>query len=199
VKTYVATKNPGKLGEIKAIFGGSALQLETYPAYADVPEDATSYLGNAVLKARALRAQLRDDGIDAAVLADDSGLEVDALHGRPGLLSARYAGTQSLWPQRRTLLLAELQDVPEGERTARFVCVMTLLVPGRELTASIGVVEGRIVELERGSGGFGYDPIFLYPPAGRTFGELTQAEKNAVSHRRRAADALLTALRSEPA
>jgi XTP/dITP diphosphohydrolase len=195
VKTYVATKNAGKLREMEAIFAGSPLELVTYPAYGDVEETANSYVGNAILKARALALQLQDAGVDGAVLADDSGLEVDALDGRPGILSARYAGVESSWTQRRGLLLAELNGVGEGERGARFVCLMALIVAGRELLASVGIVEGRIVEVERGSHGFGYDPVFFYPPRACTFAELSDDEKNAVSHRRRAADGLLSALR----
>lgn len=191
MKTYVASKNAGKLRELRELFDGSRLQIEMYPEYGDVVEDATSYIGNAMLKARALEAQLRGDDVYAAVIADDSGIEVDALGGRPGLLSARYAGVESSWTQRRALLLSEMHGVPEERRTARFVCVMALLVPQGEPHVAIGTVEGRITTHEIGEGGFGYDPIFLYPPLGRTFGTLSASEKNAVSHRRKAADALL--------
>jgi XTP/dITP diphosphohydrolase len=197
VKTYLASTNAGKLRELEAIFAGSELDLVTYREYREPAEDAPSYIGNAILKARALAEQLREAGVEPAVLADDSGIEVDALGGRPGLRSARYAGPESDWPQRRALLLSELQGVPDLLRTARFVCVMALIIPGRELLTSLGVVEGYVLGAERGSGGFGYDPLFLYPAAGLSFAELAPEEKNAVSHRRRAADALLAALRSE--
>lgn len=196
MKTYVASKNAGKLREMREIFAGSPLEIDVYPAYADVDEDATSYLGNAMLKARALEGQLRDADLYAAVLADDSGIEVDALAGRPGILSARYAGSTSTWDQRRGLLLSETHDVAEHLRTARFVCAMVLLLPQGEPHVAIGSVEGRITTHQIGLAGFGYDPIFYYPPLGRTFAELTAEEKNAVSHRRRAADALLASLRS---
>jgi XTP/dITP diphosphohydrolase len=195
VKTYLATKNAGKLAELRAMFHGSVLDLHTYEGYMDVAEDATSYLGNALLKARALEAQLREAGIAAAVLADDSGLEVDVLGGRPGVLSARYAGRDTSWPQRRATLLRELKGVPEEQRTAHFVCLTILIPPQGEPVAGIGLVDGRIVE-ERGDGGFGYDPLFYYPPLGKTFGEITEQEKNAVSHRRRSAESLLAALRT---
>jgi XTP/dITP diphosphohydrolase len=197
MKTYVASTNAGKQRELEAILARSELELVTYPDYRETAEDAPSYVGNAILKARALTEQLREVGVEAAVLADDSGIEVDALGGRPGLRSARYAGPESDWPQRRALLISELQGVPDLLRTARFICVMALIVPGRELLASLGVVEGYILQNERGSGGFGYDPLFLYPAAGLSFAELAPEEKNAVSHRRRAADGLLAALRSE--
>lgn len=196
MKTYVATKNAGKLRELQQIFAGSALELDTYADYADVEEDATTYIGNAMLKARALRSQIRAAGIEAAVLGDDSGLEVDALDGRPGLYSARYAGRESSWAQRRGALLEEMQGVAEAGRTARFVCVMALIVPEGGPHVAIGTVEGRITTREIGESGFGYDPIFLYPPFGCTFGELTAEEKNAVSHRRRAADTLLISVAS---
>jgi XTP/dITP diphosphohydrolase len=197
MQTYLASTNAGKLRELEAILAGSELELVTYPDYRETAEDAPSYIGNAILKARALAEQLREAGEQAAVLADDSGIEVDALGGRPGLRSARYAGPESDWPQRRALLLSELQGVPDLLRSARFICVMALIVPGRELLTSLGVVEGYILGAERGRGGFGYDPLFLYPAAGRSFAELAPEEKNAVSHRRRAADALVAALRSE--
>ncbi len=197
MKTYLASTNAGKLRELEAILSDSELELLIYPDYRETAEDAPSYIGNAILKARALAEQLREAGEEAAVLADDSGIEVDALGGRPGLRSARYAGPESDWPQRRALLLSELQGVPDLLRTARFICVMALIVPGRELLTSLGVVEGYILGADRGRGGFGYDPLFLYPAAGRSFAELAPEQKNAVSHRRRAADALLAALRSE--
>lgn len=190
---YVATKNVGKLREMRAIFSYHALELATYAGYADVAETADSYVGNALLKARALCAQLRESGIDAPVLADDSGLEVFALDGRPGVYSARYAGVQTGWPQRRATLLEEMRGVPAAQRGARFVCAMALILPAhRELTV-LETVDGSIVTQERGTGGFGYDPIFFYPPRDCTFAELTEEEKNQLSHRRRAADAVLAA------
>jgi XTP/dITP diphosphohydrolase len=193
----VASKNAGKLRELRELFAGSRLDLDTYADYADVSEDATSYVGNAMLKARALDRQIRNAGIEAAVLADDSGLEVDALEGRPGVFSARYAGVESPWTQRRGALLEEMRDVPEAGRTARFVCVMALIAPNGKPNVALGTVEGTITTREIGEGGFGYDPIFFYPPHNRTFAELTPEDKNAVSHRRHAADALLRSLQSD--
>ncbi|HEY8321199.1 MAG TPA: non-canonical purine NTP pyrophosphatase [Candidatus Baltobacteraceae bacterium] len=194
MKTFVATKNLGKLAEMREIFAGSALELDTYPLYADVEESADDYVGNARLKATALAAQLREAGIAAAVLADDSGLEVAALDGRPGIYSARYAGVATSWPDRREALLAELRDVEPDRRGGRFVCSMVLLLPdGRELDG-FGTVAGRMVEEVRGRFGFGYDPLFVPDGDTRTFAEFPEAEKNRVSHRRRAADALLAIL-----
>jgi XTP/dITP diphosphohydrolase len=138
-----------------------------------------------LLKARTLADRLARDGVgDAAVLSDDSGLEVDALQGRPGVLSARYAGARAAWPQRRAALLAELGGVGVAQRRARFVCVMTLIVPNRELLASIGVVEGTLTEADRGASGFGYDPLFYYPPLKSTFAELSFEEKSGYADAR---------------
>jgi len=194
VKTYAATHNAGKRRELAAIFAGSPLKIAAYRRYGEVVEDAPTYLGNAILKARALAQQLREAGVEGAVLADDSGLEVAALAGRPGLFSARYGGEDLTWAQRRALLLEELRGVPPGLRKARFVCALALVMPAGEMFTAIGEVEGIIAERETGSGGFGYDALFLYLPARRTFAQLAQKEKNAVSHRRHAADALLAAI-----
>ncbi len=194
MKTYAATHNAGKLRELQAIFAGTPLRPTKPRKYAAVVEDADSYAGNAVLKARALAATLAESGTAAAVLADDSGLEVDALDGRPGIYSARYGGADIGWPERRAALLAELRGIPPFMRTARFVCALTYIEPGRDPVTATGTVAGYILEAEYGTGGFGYDPLFLYLAAGRSFAALGEKEKNAVSHRRRAADALLLAL-----
>jgi XTP/dITP diphosphohydrolase len=196
MKTFVATKNQGKLVEMQAIFEGSPLQLETYANYADVIEGEDSYVDNALLKARALARQLRDGGISAAVLADDSGIEVEAMENRPGVLSARYGGEDASWASRLALMLDELRDTPDDRRDGRFVCVMALVLPGGEELTGMGIVEGIVAREARGVAGFGYDPIFFYPPRGCTFGELSAQEKNQVSHRRRAAGALLASLQS---
>ena len=158
-------------------------------------EDATTYAGNALLKAKALAAVLRERHVAAAVLADDSGLEVEALGGRPGIHSARYGGPEMDWPQRRAGLLAELRGVPPYRRAARFVCALALVKPHGEPIVATGEVQGYILEAERGTGGFGYDAVFLYPRLGRSFATLSEKEKNAVSHRHNAAEALLAALR----
>jgi XTP/dITP diphosphohydrolase len=191
LRTFVATKNAGKLREMREIFAGSPFELETYEGYRDVDETADTYEGNALLKARALHEQLRAAGTDAVVLADDSGLEVYALDGRPGIYSARYGGTDIAWPQRRALLLAELSGLEPQRRGARFVSALALLEAGGRERVVRGTVEGRIAESEIGDCGFGYDPVFYYPPRDRTFAQLAPLEKNALSHRRRAAEALL--------
>jgi XTP/dITP diphosphohydrolase len=195
VKAYVATRNLGKLEELRAIFAGTELQLDTYPLYAEAPEPEKNYAGNAESKARSLHKQLRDAGVHGAVIADDSGLEVTALGGRPGVLSARYAGKDATWPTRREKLLEEMADVPADERAAKFCCAMMLILEDGRTFTGYGEVDGLITGEEQGRFGFGYDPVFYYPPAGKTFAQLDEDEKNRVSHRRRAAEALLAALR----
>ncbi|GAC1405144.1 MAG: XTP/dITP diphosphatase [Candidatus Velthaea sp.] len=194
MRVYVATTNAGKLREMKQIFRGSGLQLATYARYDDPLEGDTSYTDNAALKARALHAQLARAGTPACVLADDSGLEVSALDGRPGVLTAYYGGAGATWPERRKKLLAEVAATGGADRRARFVCALHFIdADGREF-ASMGKVDGRIPERERGSDGFSFDPVFVYPPAAKTFAELSDEEKNRVSHRALAAADLLAEL-----
>lgn len=188
-----ATKNAGKLAELQALFGRAGHTVEAWDGYRDVEETADSYAGNAWLKVRALRAQLEAAGLRVAVVADDSGIEVAALGGRPGIYSARYAGEGATWPQRRARLLGEARGA--ADRRARFVCVVAAIdEAGREL-AREGIVEGELCDPERGELGFSYDPLFWYPPANATFAELTADEKNRVSHRAQAVAAVLEAMR----
>jgi XTP/dITP diphosphohydrolase len=149
VKTYVATKNEGKLRELRALFAGSELELDVYPEYVEVEETGDDYAANALIKARGLRGQLAPSGDSTAVLADDSGIEVEALGGRPGVLSARYAGGVS-WPERRGKMLGEMRDVPEVQRGAKFVCAMVLVGPDGRQVASRGEVEGVVARHEEG-------------------------------------------------
>ena len=156
--------------------------LGDYPGAVAPEENEATYRGNALLKARAA-ARLTG----AWALGDDSGLEVDALGGAPGLHSARYGGPGLDDAGRCARLLEALRDVPEARRTARFRCVIAIVNPqGREAVVE-AVAEGTILGAARGTGGFGYDPLFFYPPLGRTFGELSDAEKSHVSHRALAA------------
>ena len=194
IRTFVATSNPGKLAEFEAIFADSPLVLCVYPGYRAVPEGERDYAENALLKARALRRTLQDAGIDGAVIADDSGLEVRALGGRPGVLSARYGGESATWEDRRALLLREMNEQPQQARAARFVSCIALVLPdGRTLVAR-GTLNGSIATASFGGGGFGYDPIFFYEPAQMTLAQMTPAEKNRCSHRYHAAQMLLTEL-----
>jgi XTP/dITP diphosphohydrolase len=198
VTVYVATKNAGKLRELEQLFAGAPFALATYDGYRDPVEGDVSYAENAALKARALRDQLREAGIVASVLADDSGLEVAALGGRPGVMTAYYGGDGLTWAQRRQALLAELDALRVRDRSARFVCALHFIDEnGREI-GTLGTVDGAIAAAERGELGFSFDPIFLYLPAARTFSELTAEEKNKVSHRANAARALVAAMQNDP-
>jgi len=181
-----ATANPYKAAEIAAILGDT-VELEPRPAWVpDVVEDADTLEGNARLKATAVAA-----ATSLPALADDTGLEVDALGGAPGVYSARYAGEHATYADNVARLLQALAGVAPARRTARFRAVMVVAWPdGRELVAD-GVCEGMIAEAPRGDGGFGYDPVFV--PAdgdGRTFAEMSGAEKDEVSHRGRAVRAV---------
>ncbi len=180
----VATRNRGKLREIAAILAGLPLTvrgLDEFPEAPPVPETGSTFEENACLKAL---AAARATGRPA--LADDSGLEVDSLGGRPGVHSARYAGEGAGDEALCRKLLLELTGVDREHRRARFVCVLAAAGPTGILWTVEGACCGYVNEEMRGRGGFGYDPIFFYPPLGRTFAELTSAEKNAVSHRGRA-------------
>lgn len=195
MKTFVATKNLGKLDELRQIFADSELELDTYPLYVEASEDHDNYADNAASKARSLYTQLRNAGVSGAVLADDSGIEIAALSGRPGVHSARYAGKDTTWPERRAKLLDEIASVPDDQRAAKFCCAVVLVSESGEEFSGYGEVEGVVTREEHGRFGFGYDPLFFYPPADKTFAELREDEKNRLSHRRRAADSLLAALR----
>ena len=189
----VATGNKGKITEIAAILDGLDMLLKTpadFPGAPSPVEDGATYRDNALIKARALR---NFTGLPA--LADDTGLEVDALDGAPGLHSARYAGPEQDAAKNRSRLLAALEGVPDARRGARFVCVIALALPGgRELTFD-GACPGRITTAPRGDGGFGYDPVFFVPEYGVTMAELDPAVKNRISHRGRALDLLRSAFR----
>jgi len=180
----VGTRNAKKKAEIEKILAGLPLRLKSVADYTDAPdvvEDGDTFEENARKKALEYA-----DALDEWVVADDSGLQVDALGGQPGVHSARYAGPDATGADLCRKLLGELKDVPPESRTARFRCVIAVAKPGEVLFAVQAAVEGIITREMRGSGGFGYDPVFLYPRLGRTFAELTMEEKNSVSHRGRA-------------
>jgi XTP/dITP diphosphohydrolase len=183
-KILIATKNEGKVKEIRDLVKDlpvEFLSLADIPETADVVEDGETFEENALKKARELA---RITGL--VTLADDSGLCVDALEGRPGVLSARYAGETVSDEEKCVRLLEEMRDVPDSKRTARFVCVLALVDPEGEERIFRGVCEGRILSELRGTQGFGYDPIFFYEEAGSTFAEMDRQSKNEVSHRGRA-------------
>lgn len=191
MKLVVATRNAGKWREIQAILeapGLEVLSLRDFPKCPEVVEDGATYLENARKKARAVAEHCGD-----WALADDSGLEVDALGGRPGVRSARFAHERATDAENNAALLRALEEAERGhERAARFRCVLALASPWlAEVKTSEGRIEGTIARDPRGSGGFGYDPLFLATEAeGRAMAELTEAEKNCISHRARAVRAL---------
>ncbi len=196
MRIYVATRNAGKLREMETLFAGSGFTLATYDAYLEPVEGETSYAENAALKARTLHRQLREAELPANVLADDSGLEVYALDGTPGVMTAYYGGVGRSWAERRRLLLSELDGSGSADRSARFVCALHFIGDGGREFGVLATVEGEIAREDRGVAGFSFDPIFLYPAAGRTFAEMDEAEKNRVSHRAVAAAGLLAALQA---
>ena len=187
----VSTRNAHKLVEIRQILGPSfeLLDLSSIPALGEVEETGTTFEENAALKALAASAHF-----GGWVLADDSGLEVDALSGAPGVRSARFSGEGATDVTNRALLLEKLAGVPSNQRSARFRCVIALARGGEVLAHFSGAVEGAIIQSEKGEGGFGYDPLFVPEGFGETFAELGAETKNRLSHRGRA----LAGLKSWP-
>ena len=184
MKLVLASSNAGKLAELRELLGdGFELHAQSEFGVADADETGLSFVENAILKAR---QAARATGLPA--LGDDSGLCVDALHGAPGLYSARYAGTHGDNEANIHKLLRELDGVAEADRTARFACVLALVRDANDPQPLIaeGLWEGRILRERRGGNGFGYDPVFLDPENGVSAAELAPAIKNAISHRGRA-------------
>lgn len=188
-KIFVATSNPGKLRDFAGAAAAHNVQIEPIPNFTKldpVVEDGSTFEENARKKADQYSLALPGE----IVIADDSGLEVDALHGAPGVHSARYAADEPHKADANTdddannaRVLRELKDVPPEKRTGRFVCVIAAARDGRTQATFRGVVEGRILDHLRGSGGFGYDPMFYFPQIQKTFAELTPEEKSKYSHR----------------
>jgi len=190
-RIFAATANPGKLREFRTLLGDLALEvssLEGQPRV-DFPEEGTDYAVNAIEKARAVAEQLGQ-----WALADDSGLEVSALNGAPGPLSARFGGPDLDDAGRVARLLEALDEVPASDRSARFVCVAALVGPSGERTVARGECSGRILAGVRGAGGFGYDPIFQPDGYEESMAELAGAVKDRISHRGRAFAALRSTL-----
>lgn len=205
MRILVASSNPGKRREYQAMAaslratapapaGGESLEFDLLPNLALLPafdESAPTFAENAAGKALHYSRHASE-----AVMADDSGLVVPALGGAPGVNSARYAGPGASDADRVRKLLAALQERKVADRAARFVCVLALARQGHLLAVFSDFVEGVLLDAPRGAGGFGYDPIFLYPPLGKTFAELPREEKNLLSHRGRAFGKLLVHLQS---
>ena len=189
IEILIATGNPGKVREIRQLTADHPWNwrsLEDFPGIPDVVEDADTFAGNACKKALHYAA-----ATGLLTLADDSGLEVDAIGGAPGVHSARYAGQPKSDAANNRKLIANLANIPAPARTARFRCAMALARPGAVLLETSGAVEGQIIDTPRGQNGFGYDPHFLVPHLGKTMAELPSEQKNALSHRGHALRAML--------
>lgn len=187
----LATRNASKLTELHRILAEAGLDLDLvgtddFPGLPDVPETGATFAENALLKAHAVAAATR-----LPAVADDSGLCVDALNGMPGVLSARWAGRHGDDEANLSLLLAQLSEVPLPRRGAHFACAAALALPDGPERVVEGRVSGMIIDVPRGSGGFGYDPVFVPEGDSRTTAEMPSAEKDAISHRGRAFRALV--------
>ena len=194
MRFVLATGNPDKAKEITAVLEDASLAVELEPRDASIPEIVES---GATLEENArLKAIEVSTWTGRAAIADDTGLEVDALGGDPGVFSARFAGENATYAENVALLLARLDGVPEAERSARFSTVAIASWPDGREVAALGTVEGRIATAPRGTGGFGYDPVFVPRDGdGRTFAEMSATEKHACSHRGRAFRTLADGLR----
>ena len=195
-KVALATSNEGKRAELAPLFEELDIELVLPKPHvmSEIEETGLTFIENALIKARAVSILT-----ELPAIADDSGLSVDALGGRPGIYSARYAGTPSNAARNNEKLLSAMSDVPNGERTAAFQCVLVYLRQPDDPVPLVGVGswEGEILREPRGSEGFGYDPLFFVPKLNRTAAELSTAEKNAISHRAKAAAQLFAKLKDE--
>ncbi len=192
MELFVATRNRNKVRELEALLKDTMLTLCSYRDFKDlpeVPEEGKTFRENAAAKAVTLAKRTR-----LLTIADDSGLEVDALDGRPGVMSARYAGPDATDKENNEKLLAELEGVPDARRTARFRCAIALATPEKLIAVVEGVCEGLITTEERGTEGFGYDPLFIKKDYAKTFAELSLELKNRVSHRALALEKALMAI-----
>ena len=176
----LATNNVDKVAEIRQFLNGLHFQIITLAAFPQIPpveEDQSTLQGNAIKKAQTLA-----QATGLLTLADDTGLEVDALNGRPGVLSSRYAGANASYDANVDKLLLDMQDITPSLRTARFCCVIAI-AEGDKVETVDGICEGVILDCRQGNGGFGYDPVFYLPEIGATFAEMSIEEKNRISHR----------------
>jgi XTP/dITP diphosphohydrolase len=192
MQIVLATNNEDKIREIRHLLDDLPVTIMTrndFLEFPDVEETGSTLEENAILKAKAICAFC-----DLPALADDSGLEVDALDGAPGVYSSRYAGANVTYADNNRKLLEDLKDVPKEKRTARFRCVIAICWDIDNVETVEGVAEGFIAEDNVGSGGFGYDPVFYYPPSGKRFSEMTLEEKNLVSHRGKALQEIRTVI-----
>lgn len=183
-KIVFATGNAGKMREIREIFADMEVEvcsMKELGIHIPIEENGRTFEENAVIKAKAVAKACGE-----IVLADDSGLEIDYLNKEPGIYSARYMGEETPYSVKNANLVERLKGVPKSQRTARFVCAIAAIFPDGEIRTTKGVIEGRIGDGEKGTNGFGYDPIFYVPELGKTTAELSNNEKNEISHRGKA-------------
>lgn len=197
-KIIFATGNADKMREIRMIMADLGPEIQSMKEAGvdiNIVENGKTFEENAMIKASAIAQELRKNGVQAIVLADDSGLEIDYLEKAPGIYSARYMGEDTSYAVKNASLIQKLEGVPDKERTARFVCVIAAVCPdGRQFTTR-ATIEGRIGYEERGKNGFGYDPIFYLPEYGMYSAELSPEEKNRISHRGKALEEMKKVLR----
>jgi len=194
-KIVLATRNQGKVKEFQRLLaplGWDVTSVDAFPEAPEVVEDGKTFEENALKKAKTI-----SDVLGVAAIADDSGLEVDALGGAPGVYSARYAGEQATDEQNWRKLLDELKEVPLEKRTARFRCTLAFVQPGQAPVIASGTCEGVIIHNPQGQHGFGYDPVFFLPDRLCTMAQLNPEEKNKISHRAKAMQALLSKIRGD--
>ncbi|MDQ0244658.1 XTP/dITP diphosphohydrolase [Bacillus fengqiuensis] len=180
-EVIIATKNQGKAKEFESLFSSKGVAVKTlldFPEAIDVEETGKTFRENAVLKAEEISRQF-----NKIVIADDSGLCIDVLNGKPGVYSARYAGSEKSDEANMEKVLEKMKGIPLPERTAHFHCALAVAVPGQETIVVEGACEGLITEEKKGGNGFGYDPIFYVPSLQRTMAQLEKEEKNKISHR----------------
>lgn len=193
MRIVFATGNKNKMREIREILGGlgmEILSMKEAGVDGDIVENGTSFTENSMIKAKAVHEMIREKSSEEAretiVLADDSGLEVDYLNGEPGIYSARYMGEDTSYTIKNNKIIERLEGVPDEERTARFVCAISAVLPDGKTYSCQGTMEGRIGYEIAGENGFGYDPIFFLPEFGKTSAEISPEEKNSISHRGKA-------------
>lgn len=195
-----ATGNVGKMREIRMIMADLGLEIYSMKEAGtdvDITEDGASFEENAMIKATAIAQELKRRGEKAVVLADDSGLEVDYLNKEPGIYSARYMGEDTSYTIKNANIISRLEGVPDEKRTARFVCVIAAVFTDGTSFSRRATIEGRIGYEEKGENGFGYDPIFYLPEYGCYSAELSHEEKNRISHRGKALEAMKEVIREE--
>lgn len=184
-----ATGNQGKMREIREIMqdlGCEIISMKEAGILADIEENGTTFEENALIKAKSVASISKELGYSDIVIADDSGLEIDALNKEPGIYSARYMGEDTPYSEKNANLISRLAGVPDEKRTARFVCAIAAVLPDGRTLKTRATIEGRIGYEEKGSNGFGYDPIFQVPEYGCSTAELTMEQKNRISHRGKA-------------